>query len=259
MGRYRTALTFKLVAPDEVRVYRDGDYIGDIFKDEDILNPGRFHYLIWLYEDRRGWKRVTDPRPAPRDRRALGRHPRIPLSHDRQRHRSRPRWGREPARYSRSRCHRLTAALAPAAKPVFRSSARDRPFRLLCAQSCATRFGATRHRRPPLPIFARTDPYVAGSYPPHRMRGSAPTLACSRDRSSIRRTPRLAIREYHCRTAPGARRYRSLPNCRPMKICAVPCAGDPDPAAFQPVLVERRAIPALALNPSRRSPRPSLP
>ena len=60
MGRFRTALTFKLVAPDEVRVYRDGDYIGDIFKDEDILNPGRFHYLIWLYEDRRGWKRVTD-------------------------------------------------------------------------------------------------------------------------------------------------------------------------------------------------------
>ena len=60
MGRRRTALTFKLVAPDEVRVYRDGDYIGDIFKDEDILNPGRFHYLIWLYEDRRGWKRVTD-------------------------------------------------------------------------------------------------------------------------------------------------------------------------------------------------------
>ena len=60
MGRYRTTLTFKLAAPDEVRVYRDGDYIGDIFKDEDILEPGRFHYLIWLADDFRGWKRVTD-------------------------------------------------------------------------------------------------------------------------------------------------------------------------------------------------------
>ena len=60
MGRYRTALTFKLAAPGEVRVYRDGAYIGDIFKDEDILNPGQFHYLIWLADDFRGWKRVTD-------------------------------------------------------------------------------------------------------------------------------------------------------------------------------------------------------
>ena len=60
MGRYRTAFTFKLTAPDEVRVYLDGQHIGDIFKDEDILEPGRHHYLIWLAEDRRGWKRVTD-------------------------------------------------------------------------------------------------------------------------------------------------------------------------------------------------------
>ena len=60
MGHYWTALTFRLAAPDEVRVYRNGEHIGDIFRDEDILNPGRFHYLIWLHEDRRGWKRVTD-------------------------------------------------------------------------------------------------------------------------------------------------------------------------------------------------------
>ena len=60
MGRFRTDLTFQLTAPDEVRVYRSGEYIGDIYKDEDILNPGRFHYLIWLAEDWRGWKRVTE-------------------------------------------------------------------------------------------------------------------------------------------------------------------------------------------------------
>ena len=60
MGRYRTELTFERTAPDEVRIYRDGEYVGDIYKDEDILAPGQFHYLIWLSEDWRGWKRVTD-------------------------------------------------------------------------------------------------------------------------------------------------------------------------------------------------------
>ena len=40
MERYRTDLAFKLAAPDEVRVYREGQHIGDIFKDEDILNRG---------------------------------------------------------------------------------------------------------------------------------------------------------------------------------------------------------------------------
>ena len=60
MGRYRTELTFRRTAPDEVRIYRDRTYIGDIYKDEDILEPGSHHYLIWLCEDWRGWKRVTD-------------------------------------------------------------------------------------------------------------------------------------------------------------------------------------------------------
>ncbi len=60
MGRYRTDLTFRLAAPDEVLVYRDGEHIGDIFRHEDILEPGQYHYLIWLAEDYRGWKRVTD-------------------------------------------------------------------------------------------------------------------------------------------------------------------------------------------------------
>ena len=31
MGRYRTDLTFTRTAPDEVRIYRDGQYIGDIY------------------------------------------------------------------------------------------------------------------------------------------------------------------------------------------------------------------------------------
>ena len=61
MGRYRTDLSFQLTAPDEVRIYRNGtEYIGDIYKDEDVLQAGRFHFIIWLAEDWRGWKRVTD-------------------------------------------------------------------------------------------------------------------------------------------------------------------------------------------------------
>ena len=60
MGHYRTDLTFRRTAPDEVRIYRDGEYIGDIYRDEDILAPGRHHYLIWLAEDWRGWKRITE-------------------------------------------------------------------------------------------------------------------------------------------------------------------------------------------------------
>ena len=60
MGRYRTDLSFQLTGPDEVRIYRGNEYIGDIYKDEDVLNRDRFHYLIWLVEDWRGWKRVTD-------------------------------------------------------------------------------------------------------------------------------------------------------------------------------------------------------
>ena len=60
MGRYRTDLTFALSAPDEVRIYRDNEYIGDIYRDEDILEPGRFHFIVWLAEDWRGWKRVTE-------------------------------------------------------------------------------------------------------------------------------------------------------------------------------------------------------
>ena len=60
MGHYRTDLTFERATPDEVRIYRAGEYIGDIFKDQDILAPGTHHYLIWLAEDWRGWKRVTE-------------------------------------------------------------------------------------------------------------------------------------------------------------------------------------------------------
>ena len=62
MGHFRTELTFEPGPPDEVRIYHNGDYIGDIYKHEDILNPGAHYYLIWLSEDFRGWKRVRERR-----------------------------------------------------------------------------------------------------------------------------------------------------------------------------------------------------
>lgn len=62
MGFPRPRLEFHRTDEDEVSIYRDGDLVGHIYKDEDVLNPGRHVYLIWLSEDRRGWKKVTDRR-----------------------------------------------------------------------------------------------------------------------------------------------------------------------------------------------------
>ena len=53
MGRYRTDLSFKLAAPDEVRIYRDGQHVGDIFKDEDILAP------VLRFAGERGWHQLA--------------------------------------------------------------------------------------------------------------------------------------------------------------------------------------------------------
>ena len=55
-----TRLEFKRTDDDEVRIYKDQTYIGDIYKDEDILNSGQHYYIIWLSDDYRGWKKVRD-------------------------------------------------------------------------------------------------------------------------------------------------------------------------------------------------------
>ena len=60
MGRYAQNITFGPVVDDEVRIYLDGNFVGDIYKVESVLNPGTHDYLIHLNEDYRGWKRVTD-------------------------------------------------------------------------------------------------------------------------------------------------------------------------------------------------------
>ena len=60
MGRYRTDLTFRRVTPEESRIYQDGAIVGEVCRQEDILNAGRHHYVIHLAEDHRGPVKVHD-------------------------------------------------------------------------------------------------------------------------------------------------------------------------------------------------------
>ena len=54
------AITFKRIAPHESRIYEDGDCIGEVYRQRDILNPGQHHYIAWLTEDPRGSFRIHD-------------------------------------------------------------------------------------------------------------------------------------------------------------------------------------------------------
>ena len=48
------SVTFKRVAPEESRIYgADGDYVGDVYAQDDILNPGSRVYVVHLSEDPR--------------------------------------------------------------------------------------------------------------------------------------------------------------------------------------------------------------
>ena len=53
-------IVFQRIAPDEARIYRDGDYVGDLYLHDDILVPGSSYYVIHLDEDPRGPKRVHE-------------------------------------------------------------------------------------------------------------------------------------------------------------------------------------------------------
>ena len=65
-----TRITFKQVSADEARIYdADGDYVGDVFRQPDVLNAGRHVYVLHLAEDPRGWVRVHERDRHPRGRR----------------------------------------------------------------------------------------------------------------------------------------------------------------------------------------------
>ena len=56
-----STITFTRVADNEARIHdSDGDYVGDLFRQPDILCPGSFYFVIHLTEDPRGPVRVHE-------------------------------------------------------------------------------------------------------------------------------------------------------------------------------------------------------
>lgn len=53
-------VTFKRMNPHEARIYRDGEYVGDVHRQLDVLEPGAHYYVVHLDEDRRGSIRVHE-------------------------------------------------------------------------------------------------------------------------------------------------------------------------------------------------------
>ena len=55
-------VTFKRLTPQESRIYVDGDHVGDVYCQNDILVPDRVFYVVHLHEDPRGPQPVRDRR-----------------------------------------------------------------------------------------------------------------------------------------------------------------------------------------------------
>ncbi len=53
-------VSFKRITPEESRIFADGDYVGDVYRQPDILCEGEHYYVIWLDEDYRGPVRVHE-------------------------------------------------------------------------------------------------------------------------------------------------------------------------------------------------------
>ena len=47
-------ISFKRIAPEESRIYdADGDHVGDVYAQDDVLDPGARVYIVHLSEDPR--------------------------------------------------------------------------------------------------------------------------------------------------------------------------------------------------------------
>ncbi len=69
-------ITFRRIGADEARIYQDGEHVGDLFRQRDILNTASSFFVIHLDEDPRGPVRVHQRdriREVTRER--LGSHP----------------------------------------------------------------------------------------------------------------------------------------------------------------------------------------
>ena len=55
-----SCITFKRIDTDEARIYQDGDHVGDLYRQHDILHRGAVFYVMHLDEDPRGPVRVHE-------------------------------------------------------------------------------------------------------------------------------------------------------------------------------------------------------
>ena len=55
-----TAIVFKRITPEESRIYQDGMIIGEVHRQDDILNPGQHYNVAHLSEDYRGPHRIHE-------------------------------------------------------------------------------------------------------------------------------------------------------------------------------------------------------
>ena len=55
-----TGIAFEDINPHESRIYHDGDHVGDVYRQADILERGSHYYVIHLTEDGRGPVRVHE-------------------------------------------------------------------------------------------------------------------------------------------------------------------------------------------------------
>ena len=55
-----SGIAFRCISPDEARIVLDGDHVGDVYRQEDLLSPGSHFYVVHLDEDPRGPCRVLD-------------------------------------------------------------------------------------------------------------------------------------------------------------------------------------------------------
>ena len=53
-------VTFQRVAEDEARVLADHEYVGDLYRQPDVLREGAVLYIVHLEDDPTGWCRVHD-------------------------------------------------------------------------------------------------------------------------------------------------------------------------------------------------------
>ena len=75
-----SSITFRQVSADEARIYdADGEYVGDVIRQRDILCPSSSHFIIHMNEDPRGFVRVHEhTRVRETAQRLLDTHPLLP-------------------------------------------------------------------------------------------------------------------------------------------------------------------------------------